>query len=79
MENIDIRIKKVITHQLGIDAADVKPESAFVADLGADSLDEIEIVIELEAEFDLEIPDVDAVKIKTVQQAIDYIAAKTAK
>lgn len=75
-DTIAERITFIVAYQLGLNIADVKPESAFASDLGADSLDMVELVMELEDEFDLEIPDVDATKIKTVQQAIDYITAK---
>jgi acyl carrier protein len=70
------RIKRVISEQLGIAQADVKPEQTFVDDLGADSLDEVELVMAIEDEFEIEIPDDEAGGITTVQQAIDYITAK---
>ena len=73
MENIEQRVKKIVAEQLGVNEADVKNESAFVDDLGADSLDTVELVMALEDEFETEIPDEDAEKITTVQQAIDYI------
>ena len=75
MENIEQRVKKIVAEQLGTNEADVKNESSFVNDLGADSLDTVELVMELEAEFECEIPDEDAEKITTVQQAVDYIKA----
>jgi acyl carrier protein len=73
MENIEQRVKKIVAEQLGVNEADVKNESAFVDDLGADSLDTVELVMALEDEFETEIPDEDAEKITTVQQAIDYV------
>ena len=75
MENIEQRVKKIVAEQLGVNEADVKNESAFVDDLGADSLDTVELVMALEDEFETEIPDEDAEKITTVQQAIDYVTA----
>jgi acyl carrier protein len=73
MENVEQRIKKIVAEQLGVNEADVKSESSFVDDLGADSLDTVELVMALEEEFECEIPDEQAEKIITVQQAIDYI------
>ncbi|MEO5654639.1 MAG: acyl carrier protein [Nitrosospira sp.] len=73
MENVEQRIKKIVAEQLGVTEADVKSESSFVDDLGADSLDTVELVMALEEEFECEIPDEQAEKINTVQQAIDYI------
>jgi acyl carrier protein len=75
MSDIEERVKKIVAEQLGANEADVKLESSFVDDLGADSLDTVELVMALEEEFECEIPDEDAEKITTVQQAIDYIAA----
>jgi acyl carrier protein len=75
MSDIEQRVKKIVTEQLGANEADVKNESSFVDDLGADSLDTVELVMALEEEFDCEIPDEDAEKITTVQQAIDYVNA----
>lgn len=75
MENIEQRVKKIVAEQLGVNEADIKTESAFVEDLGADSLDTVELVMALEDEFECEIPDEEAEKIRTVQQAIDYINA----
>jgi acyl carrier protein len=77
MENVEQRIKKIVAEQLGVNDADVKSESSFVDDLGADSLDTVELVMALEEEFECEIPDEQAEKINTVQQAIDYINAHT--
>jgi len=73
MENIEQRVKKIVAEQLGVNESDIKNESAFVDDLGADSLDTVELVMALEEEFECEIPDEDAEKITTVQQAIDYV------
>ena len=73
MDNIEQRVKKIVAEQLGVNEADVKNESSFVNDLGADSLDTVELVMALEEEFETEIPDEDAEKITTVQQAIDYV------
>ena len=73
MSNIDARVKSVVVKQLGVKEEDVKNESKFIDDLGADSLDTVELVMGLEEEFDTEIPDEEAEKITTVQQAIDYV------
>ena len=73
MDNIDQRVKKIVAEQLGVNEADIKNESSFVDDLGADSLDTVELVMALEEEFECEIPDEAAEKITTVQQAIDYV------
>ncbi|HLY22484.1 MAG TPA: acyl carrier protein [bacterium] len=67
------RVKAIVVEQLGVDAAQVTPQSKFVEDLGADSLDVVELVMALEEEFDIEIPDEDAEKIATVGEAIKYI------
>ena len=75
MENIEQRVKKIVAEQLGVNEADVKNDSSFVNDLGADSLDTVELVMALEEEFETEIPDEEAEKITTVQQAVDYITA----
>jgi len=77
MTDIEAKVKKIISEQLGVPEADVKPEASFVNDLGADSLDTVELVMALEEEFSVEIPDEDAEKIATVQNAIDYIKAKS--
>ena len=73
MSDIESRVKKIVSEQLGTDEAKVTNKSSFIDDLGADSLDTVELVVALEEEFDTEIPDDDAEKITTVQQAIDYI------
>ena len=75
MENIVARVKKIVAEQLGVNEADIKDNSSFVEDLGADSLDTVELIMALEEEFGCEIPDEDAEKITTVQQAVDYINA----
>ena len=79
MENIEQRVKKIVAEQLGVNEADIKNESNFVDDLGADSLDTVDLVMALEEEFECEIPDEDAEKITTVQQAIDYVNANIKK
>ena len=73
MDNIVERVKKIVAEQLGVNEADIKNESSFVDDLGADSLDTVELVMALEEEFECEIPDDEAEKITNVQQAIDYV------
>ena len=75
MENVEQRVKMFVAKQLGVNEADVKNESSFVNDLGADSLDMVELVMALEEEFETEIPDEDAEKITTVQQAVDYVTS----
>lgn len=76
--DIEARVKKVIAEQLSVDEAQVKAEAHFIDDLGADSLDLVELVMSLEKEFDCEIPDEEAEKITTVQTAIDYVKAHNA-
>lgn len=78
MSNIQERVIKIVCEQLGVKEEDVKPESSFVNDLGADSLDTVELVMALEEEFETEIPDEEAEKITTVQQAVDYILSHQA-
>ncbi|ASG65728.1 acyl carrier protein [Idiomarina sp. X4] len=73
MSTIEERVKKIIVEQLGVKEEEVKPEASFENDLGADSLDTVELVMALEEEFETEIPDEEAEKIKTVQAAIDYV------
>ncbi|MDR0672580.1 MAG: acyl carrier protein [Zoogloeaceae bacterium] len=75
MEHIVERVKKVVVDQLGVDEANVKLESSFVEDLGADSLDAVELVMALEEEFECEIPDEEAEKITTMESAVNYIMA----
>lgn len=72
------RIKKIIVEQLDVDANEVTPEASFTEDLGADSLDVVELIMALEEEFNIEIPDEDAEGIRTVQEAVDYIDRKLA-
>jgi len=79
MDSTEQRVKKIVAEQLGVNEADIKNESAFVDDLGADSLDTVELVMALEDEFECEIPDEEAEKIRTVQQAIDYVSAHLKK
>ncbi|QEP43665.1 acyl carrier protein [Ectothiorhodospiraceae bacterium BW-2] len=78
MSSIEERVKKIVVEQLSVDEGEVTNESSFVDDLGADSLDTVELVMALEEEFGTEIPDEEAEKITTVQQAIDYINAHQA-
>jgi len=73
MASVEEKVKHIIVEQLGVDADEVKAEASFVDDLGADSLDVVELVMALEEEFGLEISDEDAEKLRTVQQAIQYI------
>jgi acyl carrier protein len=70
------KVKEIIVDQLGVDAAKVVPAARFVEDLGADSLDTVELVMAFEEEFDIEILDEDAEKIRSVQEAIDYVSKK---
>ena len=73
MSSIEERVRKIICEQLGVKEDEVKDEASFVEDLGADSLDTVELVMALEEEFETEIPDEEAEKITTVREAIDYI------
>lgn len=73
MSTIEERVKKIIVEQLGVKEEDVTADASFVDDLGADSLDTVELVMALEEEFETEIPDEDAEKITTVRQVVDYI------
>ncbi len=73
MSNVEEQVRKIVAEQLGVKEEQVTPEAAFVDDLGADSLDTVELVMALEEEFECEIPDEEAEKITTVQAAIDYI------
>ena len=70
---LEERVKKIIVDQLGVDAAEVTSEASFIEDLGADSLDTVELVMALEEEFGIEIPDEEAEKIVTVKDAVEYI------
>ncbi|MCX8027133.1 MAG: acyl carrier protein [Thermodesulfovibrionales bacterium] len=74
---IDEKVREIIAKQLGVDIAQVTPEASFVEDLGADSLDTVELVMAFEEEFKVEIPDEDAEKITKVKDAIEYIKSKT--
>jgi len=75
MASIEERVKQIIVEQLGVEESEVTPNASFVDDLGADSLDTVELVMAFEEAFEIEIPDEDAEKIRTVQDAIDYIKA----
>ena len=79
VQDIEARVKEIIVEQLGVDASEVTPQASFVNDLGADSLDTVELVMALEEEFDIEIPDEEAEKIQSVAQAVDYIKAHMKK
>lgn len=76
MSDIEARVKKIIAEQLGVEESQVTNEKAFVADLGADSLDTVELVMALEDEFGIEIPDEDAEKLQTVGDAVNYLKEK---
>ena len=76
MSTVEERVKKIVVEQLGVKEEEVTTESSFVDDLGADSLDTVELVMALEEEFECEIPDEEAEKITTVQQAVDYVNAQ---
>ena len=75
MASADDRVKQIIVEQLGVDDGEVTPSASFQDDLGADSLDIVELVMAFEETFEIEIPDEDAEKIKTVQDAINYVQA----
>ncbi|AAR34978.1 acyl carrier protein [Geobacter sulfurreducens] len=77
MSSIEKRVKEIVAEQLGVDEAQVTNDASFMDDLGADSLDTVELVMALEEEFDIEISDEDAEKIQNVQDAIDYITEHT--
>jgi len=79
MSDIEARVKKIIAEQLGVEESQVTSEKAFVADLGADSLDTVELVMALEEAFDIEIPDEDAEKMTTVADAIKYLESHVPK
>ncbi len=74
--SLEQRVKDLVITQLGVDAAKVNDDSSFIEDLGADSLDTVELVMAFEEEFDMEIPDEDAQRMKTVQDVIDYLRGK---
>lgn len=74
---VEEKVKQIIVEQLGVDEGEVTPNASFVDDLGADSLDTVELVMAFEEAFDIEIPDEDAEKIRTVKDAIDYIDKNT--
>ena len=76
MSSVEDQVRAIIAEQLGIKTEEIKNDASFVDDLGADSLDTVELVMALEEEFETEIPDEEAEKITTVQQAIDYVLAK---
>lgn len=76
MAEIESKVKQIIVDQLGVDAAQVTNEASFIEDLGADSLDTVELVMAFEEEFDLEIPDEEAEKLTTVGQALEYLKKK---
>ena len=73
MSDIEARVKAIVAEQLGVDESEVKSDSSFVDDLGADSLDTVELVMALEEEFECEIPDEQAEKITTVKEAVAYV------
>ena len=73
VQGIEEKVKEIIVEQLGVKSSDVSADASFVDDLGADSLDTVELVMKFEEDFDIEIPDEDAEKIQTVQDAINYI------
>ena len=79
MSTVEERVKKIVAEQLGVKEEEVTNDASFVDDLGADSLDTVELVMALEEEFETEIPDEDAEKITTDQQAVDYIVEHQAK
>ncbi|MBZ0157873.1 MAG: acyl carrier protein [Alphaproteobacteria bacterium] len=74
---VEEKVKEIIAKQLGVDAAEVTPDASFVEDLGADSLDTVELVMAFEEAFNIEIPDEDAEKIAKVKDAVDYISRKS--
>jgi acyl carrier protein len=76
MASVDERVKEIIAEQLGLEKDDIQPEASFIDDLGADSLDIVEMIMTIEDEFDVEISDEDAEKIISVQDAINYISEK---
>ncbi len=79
MSSVESKVRKIIMEQLDVNESEVTAQASFVDDLGADSLDTVEMVMAFEEEFNIEIPDEDAEKIRTVQDATDYIASKASK
>jgi len=77
IEKIEEKVKQIIVEQLGVDSNEVVPEAKFIDDLGADSLDTVELVMAFEEEFDIEIPDDDAEKMMSVGDAVEYLKAKS--
>ncbi len=77
MSNIEEKVKKIIVDKLGVDESEVTAEASFTNDLGADSLDTVELIMEFEKEFDISIPDEQAENIQTVGQAISYLESQT--
>ena len=77
MASVEERVKQIVAEQLGVDEDQVTNDASFMDDLGADSLDTVELVMALEEEFECEIPDEEAEKITTVQQALDYVTANS--
>jgi acyl carrier protein len=73
MAAVEDKVKQIIVEQLGVDEAEVTPTASFVDDLGADSLDQVELIMAFEEAFDIEIPDEDAEKIRTVKDAVEYV------
>ena len=78
MSDIATKVKKIIVDKLGVDETEVTPEASFTNDLGADSLDTVELIMEFEKEFDISIPDEEAENIQTVGQAVEYLASQQA-
>ena len=76
--DIEAKVTEIIVEKLGVDESDISRDASFTNDLGADSLDTVELIMEFEKEFDITIPDEDAEKISTVGEAVDYLSAKTA-
>jgi len=79
MSSVESKVRKIVMEQLDVNEGEVTSQASFVEDLGADSLDTVEMVMAFEEEFSIEIPDEDAEKIKTVQDSIDYISGKASK
>jgi acyl carrier protein len=77
IENVETKVKEIVAEQLNVDISELEPSKSFINDLGADSLDIVELVMAMEEEFNVEIPDEDAEKIQTLGDAIKYIAERT--